>query len=144
MTKEQAISRVQYLDLVYSQFDTLYDLIPHAPRPTYDPSEPPQAHSDGITGLAKSTLEKLSLGKTSTSNATNKTFAKTISTPTKNSDVNAMQTIQSKNPPLSGGKKNKKKKKIPLNKTVNKRKKNLLQIIKERGKYDSHAWFVAH
>ena len=31
VTKEQAISRAQYLDLVYSQYDTLYDLIPHAP-----------------------------------------------------------------------------------------------------------------
>lgn len=55
VTEEQAISHAQYLDLVYSQSGTLYDLIPHAPRPTYDPSKPPQAHSDIIIGLVKST-----------------------------------------------------------------------------------------
>jgi hypothetical protein len=31
-TEEQAISHSQYLDLVYSQYDMLYDLTPHAPR----------------------------------------------------------------------------------------------------------------
>jgi len=31
VTEEQAISRAQYLDLVYSQFGTLYDLIHHSP-----------------------------------------------------------------------------------------------------------------
>ena len=31
VTEEQAISHAQYLDIVYSQYDTLYDLIPHAP-----------------------------------------------------------------------------------------------------------------
>jgi len=30
MTGEQAITRAQYLDLVYSSSGTLYDLIPHA------------------------------------------------------------------------------------------------------------------
>ena len=36
-TKEQVISHAQYLVLVYSQFGTLYELIPNAPRPTNDP-----------------------------------------------------------------------------------------------------------
>ena len=44
VTKEQAISHAQYLDLVYSHSGTLYDLISHAPRPT---TEPP---ADGILG----------------------------------------------------------------------------------------------
>jgi hypothetical protein len=34
VTEEQAISRAQYLDLVYSQMGTLYDLLPDAPRPS--------------------------------------------------------------------------------------------------------------
>jgi hypothetical protein len=32
VTEEQVISRAQYLDLVYSQTGTLYDLFPDAPR----------------------------------------------------------------------------------------------------------------
>ena len=58
MTEEQAISHSQYLDLVYSQSSTLYDIIPQAPRPTYDPSKSPQALRDGIIGSVQSTLEK--------------------------------------------------------------------------------------
>ena len=41
VTKEQPISHAQYLELVYSQSDTLYELIPHAPQTTYNPSKPP-------------------------------------------------------------------------------------------------------
>jgi hypothetical protein len=40
VTKEQVISHAQYLDLVYSQSDTLYDLIPHAPHIVNNPSRP--------------------------------------------------------------------------------------------------------
>ena len=51
VTKEQAISRTQHLDLFYSQFVTLYDLIPNAPRPTNDPSRlAPQLLVDGTIG----------------------------------------------------------------------------------------------
>ena len=32
--EEQAISHAQYLDLVYSQMGTLYDLLPDLPRPS--------------------------------------------------------------------------------------------------------------
>ena len=109
MTEYQAISRAQYIDLVYSQSDTLYDLIPHAPRPTYDPSKPPQDHSDGIIGSVKSTPEKPSSGQTSTSNSTTKTSAKTTSTPTKNFNINVVQIAQRNNTSPSKGKKNKKK-----------------------------------
>lgn len=113
MTGEQSISCAQYLDLVYSQSNTLYDLIPYAPQPTYDPSKTPQDHSDGIIGSVKSTPEKPSSGQTSTSSATNKTSTKITSTPTQTSYVNVMQTTQGKNPPLCGGKKNKNKNKNP-------------------------------
>ena len=51
VTKEKAISRGQYLDLVYSQLGTLYDLILHASQPTSDPSRPvTKPHVDGILG----------------------------------------------------------------------------------------------
>ena len=44
VTEEQAISCTQYLDLVYSQYGTLYDLIPQAPRPSIDPTKPQQKY----------------------------------------------------------------------------------------------------
>ena len=51
VTEEKAISRAQYLDLVYSQSGTLYDLIPQAPHPNTDPSKPPvEVPIDGIVG----------------------------------------------------------------------------------------------
>jgi hypothetical protein len=37
--EEQAIDRAQYLDLVYSQYGTLYDLLPNAARANTDPSK---------------------------------------------------------------------------------------------------------
>ena len=49
VTKEKSISWAQYLDLVYSQFGTLNDLIPQAPRPSTDPTNAPaEVHVDGI------------------------------------------------------------------------------------------------
>ena len=39
------------MDLIYSQLDTLYDLIPLFVRPTYDPARPPKGpHADGVIG----------------------------------------------------------------------------------------------
>jgi hypothetical protein len=38
ITEEYSISRAQYLDLVYSQIGTLYDLIPDAPIPSTNPT----------------------------------------------------------------------------------------------------------
>jgi hypothetical protein len=37
ITEEESIAHAQYLDLVYSQYDTFYELIPKAPRPSTDP-----------------------------------------------------------------------------------------------------------
>ena len=55
VSEEQAISQAQYLDLVYSQFETLYDLIPQAPRPITDPAKPPEeVPIDGIVGSIQS------------------------------------------------------------------------------------------
>jgi hypothetical protein len=62
VTEEQAISHAQYLDLVYSQTGTLYDLLPDAPRPstTATSTTPTTSHAvDGVIGTfhtdAKST-----------------------------------------------------------------------------------------
>ena len=53
--EEQAIIRAQYMDLVYSQSGTLYDLIPQYPRPSTDPTKPPaEVPVDGIVGSIQS------------------------------------------------------------------------------------------
>jgi hypothetical protein len=54
ITEEEVISHAQYLDLLYYQSGTLYDMIPHAPFTSYDPSKPPSdAHSNGVVGSLK-------------------------------------------------------------------------------------------
>jgi hypothetical protein len=53
VTQEHAISHAQYLDLVYSQTGTLYDLLPDAPRPsTFATSTTPATShvADGVIG----------------------------------------------------------------------------------------------
>jgi hypothetical protein len=92
VTEEQAINHAQYLDLVYSQSDTLYDLIPNAPHPSNDPSRP--------------ALEPSSIPNT-----------KTTSTPAQTSEVNAVQSTSSQQP--GGKKKNKGKSKKPSNEQDN-------------------------
>jgi hypothetical protein len=54
VTEEEAISCAQYLDLVYSQPITLYELIPNTPRTSSNPSKPSSTtHSDGVIGFIK-------------------------------------------------------------------------------------------
>ena len=49
VTKDEAIARAQYLDLVYSQNGTLYDLLPNAAQANTDPSKPSSSpHADGV------------------------------------------------------------------------------------------------
>ena len=50
VTEEQALSRAQYLDLVYSQSGTLYDLIPQALPNTNLAKPPAKVPVDGIVG----------------------------------------------------------------------------------------------
>jgi hypothetical protein len=53
VTEEKVISRAQYLDIIYSQTGTLYDLIPDAPRPSTNPTPTPPTTShaaDGVIG----------------------------------------------------------------------------------------------
>jgi hypothetical protein len=115
ITEEEAIARAQYLDLVYSQSGTLYELIPNAPRPSTDPSKPSStAHADGVIGSVKTQSSSQSTDMTNrsvTSPATGSTSLSSNSPPTQISEVNA---VQSASPQQSGGKK----------KTKNKPKKN--------------------
>jgi hypothetical protein len=53
ITEEHMISHAQYLDLVYSQMSTLYDLIPDARHPStnHAPTHPIASHAaDGVIG----------------------------------------------------------------------------------------------
>jgi hypothetical protein len=54
VTEEESIACAQYLDLVYSQSGTLYELIPNTHFPSTDPSKPSSiAHADGVIGSIK-------------------------------------------------------------------------------------------
>jgi hypothetical protein len=54
ITEEEAIAHAQYLDLVYSQSSTLYELIPNSPCTPIDPSKPSStSHTDGVIGSIK-------------------------------------------------------------------------------------------
>jgi hypothetical protein len=56
VTKEQAISRAQYLDLIYSQMRTLYDLLPELchPNTSSTPTIPAASHAaDGVIGTVQ-------------------------------------------------------------------------------------------
>ena len=47
----------KYLDLVYTQYGTLYDLIPQAPHPSTDLAKPlEEVPIDGIVGSIQSLL----------------------------------------------------------------------------------------
>jgi hypothetical protein len=53
VTEEEAISCAQYLDLVYSQMGTIYDLLPDLPRPntSITSTTPTASHvADGVIG----------------------------------------------------------------------------------------------
>ena len=59
--EEEAILRAYQLDLIYSQYGILYEIIPEAPRPTHDVEKPkPGHHADGVVGSVNSpTIEYL-------------------------------------------------------------------------------------
>jgi hypothetical protein len=63
VTEEEAIARAQYLDLVYLQFGTLYELIPNAIHSTNYPSKPSStSHADGLIGSIKTQSTSQSTG----------------------------------------------------------------------------------
>ena len=68
--KEQAIARAQYLDLVYSQSGTLYDILTNAPR--LGTSKAPATPSvDGVIGFVSQTSRKSSNGKEKSNSSNN-------------------------------------------------------------------------
>ena len=94
------------MDLVYSQYDTLYDLIPNSLRPTNDPSilalEP---HADGTIGLVSTPSSSTTPGnkKSSTSRLatiSNVSNAKLAPPSGQSSEVNLVESSHQ-----SGGKK---------------------------------------
>jgi hypothetical protein len=95
VTEEQAISRAQYLDLVYSQTGTLYDLLPDLPRPgTSSTSTAPVAShaADGVIGTTQAHSHSVST-TTPKSNSSNVQNAPSPAPPAgKTSEVNAVQT----------------------------------------------------
>jgi len=95
VTEEQAISRAQYLDLVYSQTRTLYDLLPDLPRPgTSTTSTAPAAShaADGVIGSTHSHSHSVST-TTPKSNSSNVQSALSPAPPAgKTSEVNVVQT----------------------------------------------------
>jgi hypothetical protein len=111
VTEEEAIARAQYLDLVYSQSGTLYELIPNAPCTSTDPSKPSSmAHADGIIGVVKTQSSSQSVGSANHSVSapvTGSTSLSSTSPPTQISEVNAVQSASSQQ---SGGKKKMKNK----------------------------------
>ena len=50
--EDQVIFRAQQLDLIYAQSGLLYEIIPNAPRSSFDPKVKPGPHVDGIVGCA--------------------------------------------------------------------------------------------
>jgi hypothetical protein len=95
VTEEQAISRAQYLDLVYSQTGTLYDLLPDLPRPgTSTTSTAPAAShaADGVIGSTHSHSHSVST-TTPKSNSSNVESAPSPAPPAgKTSEVNVVQS----------------------------------------------------
>jgi hypothetical protein len=110
ITEEQAISRAQYMDLVYSQTCTLYDLIPDAPRPSTNPTPTPLVAShtvDGVIGTfhveTQSKQASHANPKSTTSNVQN--TPNTTPSPIKTYEVNLFQsTPTSKNQNKKKGK----------------------------------------
>jgi hypothetical protein len=99
VTEEEAIARAQYLDLVYSQSDTLYELISNATRATNDPSKPSTtSHADGVIGSIKteSTTQPTGTIQWPASSASPSSTAPSSTPPqTQVSDVNAVQSTPS-------------------------------------------------
>jgi hypothetical protein len=111
VTEEKAISRAQYLDLVYSQMGTLYDLLPDLPRPNNSSTSttPAASHAaGGVIGSSQAQPHSVSSvnPKSASSNVQNDSFP---APPTgKTSEVNAVQsTPAGKNKSKKGRVKNK-------------------------------------
>jgi hypothetical protein len=94
VTEEEDIARAQYLDLVYSQSSTLYELIPNSTHATNDPSKPSSAsHADGVIGSVKTQSTTQSAGmiqRPASTVAPNPTTPSSTPPQTQVSEVNAV------------------------------------------------------
>jgi hypothetical protein len=119
VTVEQAISCAQYLDLVYSQMGTLYDLLPDAPRPsTSATSTTPTAPHATNSVIGTFHAQPHSVQTFSNNPKSISSNVQNAPSPTppidKTSEVNSFQsTPTSKNKSKKGKGKNKEDKKIP-------------------------------
>ena len=53
--EEEAILKAQQLELIYSQYGILYEIIPEASRPSHEAEKPkPGPHADGVVGSVNS------------------------------------------------------------------------------------------
>lgn len=95
VTKKQAISRAQYLDPVYQQFGTLYEMLIDAMRPSFDlkaskcPNMPP---IDGVIGYVSQNPTKASSKQKMVSNTSSNNPSKNSSSPSKKYKVHVFQS----------------------------------------------------
>ena len=100
--EDQAIIQDQYLDLFYSQYGTLYDLIPNSPCPSTDPTKSPtETPVDGVVG---------SIQPPSTTKPTKQQISSTVTSlsPIVSAEVNATKYSQTPSNKKKGKGKNKK------------------------------------
>ena len=107
--EEQAIFRVQELDLIYAQSGLLYEIIPNAPCSSFDPKVKPGPHADGIVGcasakpvdLATKQVIQLSINQSASRQAT------ASSQPTQTTSMLSVQSSDKKGNQQPGRNKNK-------------------------------------
>jgi hypothetical protein len=132
VTEGQAISHAQYLDLVYSQTGTLYDLLPDLPRPgTSSISATPAAsHAvDGVIGTTHTHSHSVS-STTPKSNSSNVQNSLSPAPPTgKTSEVNVVQST-----PTGKNKSNKGRGKNKESKNNNQNEKTKTPLVDDRDK----------
>jgi hypothetical protein len=115
VTEEESITRAQYLDLVYSQSGTLYELIPNATCTPTDPSKPSSTtHADGVIGTVKTQYTSQSTETLNLSLSTPFPSSTSLSSTSLLTQVFEVYAVQSASSQQSRGKK----------KTKNKAKKN--------------------
>jgi hypothetical protein len=99
-SEEDAIMRAQQFELIYSQFNLLYNILPDVPRSILDKTRQRVGpHADGIVGSAKTKpteqltkqLQQLSIQHTAASQTTS-----LAAPPTKTSEVHTMQSTNPK------------------------------------------------
>jgi hypothetical protein len=106
VTEGKAITRAQYLDLVYSQSGTLYEFIPNSTRATNDPSKPSIAsHADGVIGSVKTQSTTQSTGKIQRPTSMTAPSSTTPSSTPPQTQVSNVNTVHSNPSQQLGGKK---------------------------------------